>query len=113
MQASMGLALGTVEDIAHESLVVSHLSGEFHAVYAAIQGGFIDRSRETGIGMQTRPFTGFGVALADCNCDGMNEVLTVNGRVSRPDHMNRTTLTFGLHSGSGNGTRSLLADELE
>ena len=85
MQASMGLALGTIESRESETLVVSHLSGEFHAVYAAITGGFIDRSRETGIGKQTRPYTGFGLALADLDCNGFNELITVNGRVSRPE----------------------------
>ena len=94
MQASMGLALGTLENREHETLIVSHLSGEFHAVYATIGGGFVDQCREANIGMLTRPYTGFGVALADFDCDGRNELLTVNGRVSRPEGVEQNAADF-------------------
>lgn len=86
MQASMGIALGAVSAPAHEDVVVSHLSGEFHAIYSATGNGmYLDRSRETGVGNETRPFTGFGIAVLDLNSDGANELITANGRVIRPD----------------------------
>jgi len=94
MQASMGLAFGSVESPEYESIIVSHLSGEFHAVYSPIPNGFVERSRETGIGTLTRPYTGFGVALADLDCNGSNELLTVNGRVARPNSIPQNDAEF-------------------
>ena len=95
MQASMGIALGDVTLNGNEDIIVSHLSGEFHAVYATGQEGvFTDRSRETGIGAETRPFTGFGVAALDLNFDGASEVMTANGRVMRPIGVPENSVDF-------------------
>ena len=95
MQASMGVAFGAVTSNEQEDIVVSHLSGEFHAVYAAGQDSmFTDRSRETGIGIQTRPFTGFGVAILDLNFDGTSEVITANGRVMRQEGVPENSVNF-------------------
>lgn len=83
-QASMGIALGDVSHDGHEDVVVSHLDAESHAVYSRGDDGlFRDLARESGIRDLTRPFTGFGVCIADFNFDGANELLTVNGRVKR------------------------------
>jgi len=95
MQASMGIALGAVTSNENEDIVISHLGGEFHAVYAAGPDGvFTDRSRETGIGSQTRPFTGFGVAILDLNGDGASELITANGRVMRPNSVPEDSVEF-------------------
>ena len=95
-QASMGIALGLIGTEEKEGILVSHLSGEFHAYYARTQGGFIDESRRTEIGRLTRPYTGFGVALVDFNADGNCEIMTVNGRVARADGVAEDTQNFWI-----------------
>jgi len=86
-QASMGIALGDLDGSGSEELVVAHLDGEYHAVYRKNSAGYFDDvCRETGIGRETRPLTGFGICITDFNSDGLNDLLTANGRVRRPDN---------------------------
>ena len=83
-QGSMGIALGDITGNGREEITISHLDGESHAVYGQRTGGFYtDLSRETGIATLTRAFTGFGIVVTDFDFDGVNEMLTVNGRVKR------------------------------
>jgi hypothetical protein len=83
-QGSMGLTLGDLNGDGKEELVVSNLDGEPHAVYSRGSGSFSrDVCRELGIASTTRPITGFGITAADFDGDGVNDILTVNGRVMR------------------------------
>lgn len=83
-QASMGIAIGSLQQTDRLDLVVAHLDGESHAVYQPGPGNlFVDTCRETGVASATRPLTGFGIAIQDFDGDGRNEIITANGRVRR------------------------------
>ncbi|APZ92705.1 FG-GAP repeat domain-containing protein [Fuerstiella marisgermanici] len=94
-QGSMGIAIGDVDQNETEEVVVSHLDGESHAVYSQQGGGFYrDISRETGISPFTRSTTGFGLCIVDFDFNGVNELLTANGRVRRSEGLSESVTDF-------------------
>lgn len=83
-QASMGIALGDLNQDALPDFYVTHFEGESHAYYLSQPGGlYSERSAEAGLLTPTFPFTGFGTAFVDVDQNGFSDILIVNGRVKR------------------------------
>jgi enediyne biosynthesis protein E4 len=81
-EAGMGVDAGDFDRNGAEDIFVTHLMDETHTVFIN-QGKaiFEDRTRETGIGMPGRRFTGFGTLFFDFDNDGWLDLLIVNGAV--------------------------------
>ncbi len=83
-EASMGIAVGDVNQDGRPDIFVTNLRDETNTLYmnkGAI--GFQDDSIASGLGLPSLPFTGFGTGFFDFNQDGNLDVAIVNGRVTR------------------------------
>lgn len=81
-QANMGLALGDYLNTGRISVLVTHFSDEYAALYRN-DGGmtFSDVSRSSGISRATSPYVGWGDAFIDLDNSGWKDVILVNGHV--------------------------------
>ncbi len=80
-KAGMGAAAADVDDDGDLDLLVVNLAGESDSFYRNEGEYFLDDTRLVGLGTATRPFTRFGVALADFDNDGHLDLYAANGRV--------------------------------
>lgn len=83
-EASMGLAIGDVDDDGYLDVLSTHLRDENNTIWAGSAHGFTDRTLETGMAADDRPWTGFGCVLFDLEHDGDLDLAVVNGAVSLP-----------------------------
>lgn len=81
-QANMGLALGDYLNVGRMSLVVTHFSDEYAAMFRN-DGGmtFSDVSRSAGISRASSPYVGWGDAFLDLDNSGWKDLILVNGHV--------------------------------
>jgi hypothetical protein len=83
-QASMGLALGDVNDDGWLDLLSTHMEGESNALYLSSGGPiFSESSVRSRIAEASLPLTGFGAIFVDFEHDGDLDLAVVNGRVRR------------------------------
>jgi enediyne biosynthesis protein E4 len=83
-EASMGIAIGDVNEDGKQDLFVTNLRDETNTLYVNKGAlGFQDESISSGLGLPSLPFTGFGTGFFDFNQDGNLDVAIVNGRVTR------------------------------
>src|ERR1700722_13173488 len=81
-QANMGLALGDYMNVGRMSVVVTHFSDEYAAMYRNDGGmSFTDVSRTAGISHESAPFVGWGDAFVDLDNSGWLDLILVNGHV--------------------------------
>ena len=81
-EAGMGVAAGDFDGNGTEDIFVTHLMEETNTLYVNLgQGLFEDRTRENGLAMPGRRFTGFGTSFFDYDNDGRLDLLIVNGAV--------------------------------
>jgi len=81
-EAGMGVDAGDFDGNATEDIFVTHLMDETNTLYVNLgKALFEDRTREAGLGMPGRRFTGFGTAFFDYDNDGWLDLLVVNGAV--------------------------------
>ena len=81
-EAGMGIVAGDPDGDGDDDLLLTHLELETHTFYANDgNGGFIDRSRSSGLGGPSWDSTGFGVAFLDADMDGLLDVVAVAGAV--------------------------------
>jgi hypothetical protein len=81
-EAGMGVDAGDVDGDGNEDIFVSHLMDETNTLYVNLgQGLFEDRTREAGLGMPGRRFTGFGTLFFDYDNDGWLDLFVANGAV--------------------------------
>lgn len=84
VEASMGVAVGDANQDSKPDLFVTNLRDETNTLYLNIGTmGFQDESINSGLGLPSLPFTGFGTGFFDFNQDGNLDVVVVNGRVTR------------------------------
>ncbi len=81
-EASMGVVATDVDGDGDEDLFMTHLNRETNTLYVNIgDGRFEDRTRGSGLGLASRPYTGFGIAPIDYDNDGWTDLFIANGEV--------------------------------
>ena len=81
-QANMGIALGDFLHTGRFSILISHFSNEYAALYRNDGGmNFTDLSTAAGIERATQSFVGWGDAFYDLSNNGWPDIVIVNGHV--------------------------------
>jgi hypothetical protein len=81
-EAGMGVDAGDFDGNGTDDIFVTHLMDETNTLYVNLgQALFEDRTREAGLGMPGRRFTGFGTLFFDYDNDGWLDLLVANGSV--------------------------------
>jgi hypothetical protein len=81
-EAGMGVDAGDFDGNGTEDIFVTHLMDETDTLYVNLgQLVFEDRTREAGLGMPGRRFTGFGALFFDYDNDSWLDLLVANGAV--------------------------------
>ena len=81
-EAGMGVDAGDFDRNGTDDIFITHLMDETHTLYLNLgKGVFEDRTREAGLGLLGRRFTGFGTLFFDYDNDGWLDLLIVNGAV--------------------------------
>lgn len=81
-EASMGVVVGDLDGDGRDDLFMSHLKSETNTLYRNEGGGlFVDTSGESGLGLPSWSFTGFGIGLVDFDNDTDLDMYVGNGAV--------------------------------
>ena len=78
-EASMGIAIGDIDNNGFSDLYVTHFKGETNTFYLNDKGLFTDKTASLKLVQNVRPVTGFGTLLVDYNADNNLDIITVNG----------------------------------
>src|SRR5262245_48888478 len=91
VEANMGIAHGNTNGDATLDIVITHFLNEHDTLWRMLlthsAGGtvlFVDQTHEAGLGIDSRPLTGWGTALADFDQDGLLDLVVTNGHI-RPE----------------------------
>ena len=90
-EAGMGVDAGDFDGNGTDDIFVTHLMDETNTLYVNLGETFFeDRTREAGLGMPGRRFTGFGTVFVDYDNDGWLDLFVTNGAVQLlPDLLRR------------------------
>jgi len=81
-QASMGIAVGDINDDGLLDIFVTNFAQDFSTLYRGLGGGlFEDASEETGVGPATYGPMSWGTALADLDNDGDLDLVVADGHI--------------------------------
>lgn len=81
-EAGMGVDAGDFDNSGSNDIFITHLMEETNTLFTNVGSAvFEDRTREAGLGMPGRRFTGFGTLFFDYDNDGWLDLLVVNGAV--------------------------------
>jgi len=81
-EAGMGVDAGDCDGNGTDDIFVTHLMDETNTLYTNLDKLlFEDRTRESGLGMPGRRFTGFGTLFFDYDNDGWLDLFVTNGAV--------------------------------
>jgi len=80
-QGSMGVDAEDLDGDGRPELVVTNFRGEGVALYRNLGGRFVDIAETAGLVRDSKPYVGWGCALADFDGDGKPDLLAVNGHV--------------------------------
>ena len=81
-EAGMGVDAADFDGNGADDIFVTHLMDETNTLYLNLgQALFEDRTRESGLGMPGRRFTGFGTFFFDYDNDGWLDLFAANGAV--------------------------------
>ena len=81
-EAGMGVDAGDFDGNGTDDIFITHLMDETNTLYVNMgQALFEDRTREAGLGMPGRRFTGFGTLFFDYDNDGWLDLFVANGAV--------------------------------
>jgi hypothetical protein len=97
-QASMGVEAEDFDGDGDLDLFMTHLDRETNALYVNEGDGlFTERGAVAGLGVASKPFTGFGTSFLDYDNDGDLDLLVVNGGVSLIDELYRVGEVHPYH----------------
>lgn len=81
-EAGMGVDAGDFDGNGTDDIFITHLMDETNTLFTNLGNAvFEDRTRESGLGMPGRRFTGFGTMFFDYDNDSWLDLLVVNGAV--------------------------------
>ena len=81
-QGSMGVAVADYNHTGRFSIYVTNFADEFNALYRNDgKDSFTDVSYDSGVALPSLPWVKWGVAFADIDNDGWDDLLSVNGHV--------------------------------
>jgi hypothetical protein len=96
-EASMGVDAGDFDGNGTDDVFVTHLMDETNTLYVNLgEALFEDRTREAGLGMPGRRFTGFGTFFFDYDNDGWLDLFVANGAVQLLPELVRAKNPFPL-----------------
>jgi enediyne biosynthesis protein E4 len=96
-EAGMGVDVGDFDGNGTDDIFVTHLMDEINALFVNLgQAVFEDRTREAGLGMPGRRFTGFGTFFFDYDNDGWLDLFVANGSVQLIPQLVRQKNPFPL-----------------
>ncbi|HET6976463.1 MAG TPA: CRTAC1 family protein [Pyrinomonadaceae bacterium] len=96
-EAGMGVDVGDFDGNGTDDIFVTHLMDETNTLFVNLgQSLFEDRTREAGLGMPGRRFTGFGTFFFDYDNDGWLDLFVGNGAVQLLPELVRQKNPFPL-----------------
>ena len=96
-EAGMGVDAADFDDNGTDDIFITHLMDETNTLYVNIGGAvFEDRTREAGLGMPGRRFTGFGTLFFDYDNDSWLDLFVANGAVQLLPELMREKHPFPL-----------------
>ena len=96
-EAGMGVDVGDFDGNGTDDIFVTHLMDETNTLFVNMgQALFEDRTREAGLGMPGRRFTGFGTFFFDYDNDGWLDLFVANGAVQLLPELVRQKNPFPL-----------------
>jgi len=96
-EAGMGVDAADVDGNGFEDIFITHLMDETNTLYLNMgQALFEDRTREAGLGMPGRRYTGFGTFFFDYDNDGWLDLFIANGAVQLLPELVRQKNRFPL-----------------
>ena len=121
-QANMGVAIGDYQHTGNASIVVTHFSDEYAALFRNDgKMNFTDASFTSGIAPSTTPYVGWGDAFFDFLNDGWLDLFLVNGHVypqvdtaqAGPKYREPALLFLNQHNGTFKDVSKLVGAALE
>ncbi|HEU4390967.1 MAG TPA: CRTAC1 family protein [Blastocatellia bacterium] len=110
-EAGMGVDGGDFDGDGDDDIFITHLMDETNTLFLNLgKAVFEDRTAETGLGIRTRRYTGFGTLWFDYDNDGWLDLLSANGAVrtmpgpGRPGDPNNLGQPNQLFHNNGDGT---------
>jgi len=96
-EAGMGVDAGDFDGNGTDDIFITHLMDETNTLYLNLgEALFEDRTREAGLGMPGRRFTGFGTFFFDYDNDGWLDLFVANGAVQLLPELVRQRNSFPL-----------------
>jgi hypothetical protein len=96
-EAGMGVDAGDFDGNGTDDIFITHLMDETNTLYVNLgETLFEDRTREAGLGMPGRRFTGFGTFFFDYDNDGWLDLFVANGAVQLLPELVRQKNPFPL-----------------
>ena len=87
VEAGMGVVATDIDQDGDIDLLMTHLGGQTNTLYVNDQGWFQDATARFHLAVPSAPYTGFGLAVADFDQDGHDDLYVGNGRVGRGEHL--------------------------
>ena len=97
-EGSMGVVAGDLDGDGSVDLFMSHIVEETNTLYLNDGTGlFREAARDSGLGMPSFKYTGFGTALFDFDNDGWLDLFVANGAVHEIEELIRKGDPFPIH----------------